>query len=198
MRNASHDHWEQIKDEIILLCIQWYVTERLSYSQLKIIMQQRGFKIDPRTINFLVQEYSAKALKRFRETERKSRKGWRIVQIPFKLQGRKKYLYRALDAQGNTLDFIITGGRNKEKAKFFFETTISKNPEITASKILSRRQKIRVQNNNFFTGLVSIILLSVIGMLVFNQLAKHAEKNNQTPKFNNNTSYLHINYYSFT
>ncbi len=35
MRNIGHDPWDQIKEEIILLCVQWYLTERLSYSQLK-------------------------------------------------------------------------------------------------------------------------------------------------------------------
>lgn len=183
MRSASHDPWDQIREEIILLCIQWYVTERLSYSQLKMVMQQRGFKIDPRTINAIVQEYTPRAMKRFRETERRRKKGWRVVQIPFKLRGRRKYLYRALDAQGNTLDFIITGKRNKEKAKNFFEKTISKNTEITPSKILSKKQK----NSNFMGSLVSIILLSIVGFFIFDQGAKYIEKN-KNPNLNNNSS----------
>lgn len=183
MRSASHDPWDQIREEIILLCIQWYVTERLSYSQLKMVMQQRGFKIDPRTINAIVQEYTPRAMKRFRETERRRKKGWRVVQIPFKLKGRRKYLYRALDAQGNTLDFIITGKRNKEKAKNFFEKTISKNTEITPSKILSKKQK----NSNFMGSLVSIILLSIVGFFIFDQGAKYIEKN-KNPNLNNNSS----------
>lgn len=187
MRSASHDPWDQIREEIILLCIQWYVTERLSYSQLKMVMQQRGFKIDPRTINAIVQEYTPRAMKRFRETERRRKKGWRVVQIPFKLRGRRKYLYRALDAQGNTLDFIITGKRNKEKARNFFEKTISKNTEITPSKILSKRQKNSLKNNNFMGGLISIILLSLVGIFVFDQVVKYTEKN-KSPNLNNNSS----------
>lgn len=187
MRSVSYNSWDQIREEIILLCIQWYVTERLSYSQLKMVMQQRGFKIDPRTINSLVQEYTPRAMKRFRETERRRKKGWRVVQIPFKLRGRRKYLYRALDAQGNTLDFIITGRRNKEKAKFFFEQTISKNTEITPSKILSKRQRNPFTSNNFIKSLVSIILLSLMGIFVFNQVVKYLEKN-KNPSLNNNSS----------
>lgn len=187
MRSASHDPWDQIREEIILLCIQWYVTERLSYSQLKMVMQQRGFKIDPRTINAIVQEYTPRAMKRFRETERRRKKGWRVVQIPFKFGGRRKYLYRALDAQGNTLDFIITGKRNKERAKNFFEKTISKNTEITPSKILSKRQKNSLKNNTFTRSVVSIILLSFLGIFVFNQVVKYTEKN-KNPHLNNNSS----------
>jgi putative transposase len=186
MRSASHDPWDQIREEIILLCIQWYVTERLSYSQLKTVMQQRGFKIDPRTINAIVQEYTPRAMKRFRETERRRKKGWRVVQIPFKLRGRRKYLYRALDAQGNTLDFIITGKRNKEKAKNFFEKTISKNTEITPSKILSKKQKNTLKNNNFIGSLVGIIILSTMGFFIFDRVAKYIEKH-KNPDLNNNS-----------
>lgn len=186
MRNMGHDPWDQIKEEIILLCVQWYLTERLSYSQLKIVMQQRGFKLDPRTINNLVTEYSPLAMKRFKETERRRKKGWRVIQIPFKMQGRKKYLYRALDAQGNTLDFIITGRRSKEQAKNFFEKTISKNSQINTTKILSKREKASIQNNNLLSKFFIIVILSSLGIFVFNQVAKYTENNNH--QFQNNSS----------
>ncbi|MGI0483302.1 DDE-type integrase/transposase/recombinase [Geminocystis sp. CENA526] len=181
MRNINHDPWEQIKEEIILLCIQWYLTERLSYSQLKMVMKQRGFKLDPRTINNLVTEYSTLAMKRFKETERRRKRGWRMVQIPFKMRGKKRYLYRAVDAQGNTLDFIIMARRSKEKAKLFFEKTISKNPHNTSNtsnKILSKKEKVSIQYNDIFSKIIIIIVLSSLGIFVFNQVAKYTEKNN--------------------
>lgn len=181
MRNINHDPWDQIKEEIILLCVQWYLTERLSYSQLKTVMQQRGFKLDPRTINNLVTEYSTLAMKRFKETERRRKRGWRIVQIPFKMKGRKKYLYRALDAQGNTLDFIISGKRNKEQAKLFFQKTISINPQINSNKVLSKKEKASIQKNNIFQKFLIIFVLSSLGIFVFNQVAKYTENNNNSP-----------------
>lgn len=196
MRNINHDPWDQIKEEIILLCVQWYLTERLSYSQLKIVMQQRGFKLDPRTINNLVTEYSTLAMKRFKETERRRKKGWRIVQIPFKMKGRKKYLYRALDAQGNTLDFIITGKRNKEQAKLFFQKTISKNPQINSHKILSKKEKASIQKNNIFQKFIIIFVLSSLGIFVFNQVAKYTENQNNSPLENNSSQNFNRSYLS--
>lgn len=195
MKNTTHDPWDQIREEIILLCIQWYVTERLSYSQLKMVMQQRGFKIDPRTINTIIQEYTPLAMKRFRETQTRRKKGWRVVQIPFKLRGRKKYLYRALDAQGNTLDFIITAQRNKEKARFFFKKTITINTEVSSNKIL-QKSKINIhKNNHFIKKLIMVMILSVVGIFVFNQVAKYTEKN-QNVNPNNNSS-LKKEYFNF-
>lgn len=172
MRRAKINQWDQIREEVILLCIQWYVTENLSYTQLKKIMQQRGFKIDPRTINYLVKEYTPLAKKRAMETLRQKRRGWRIISIPFNLRGRRKYLYRALDAQGNTLDFMITNIRNKEKVRSFFEQTIPKNLEEKSSKILSRKQRIKLELNGFLRGLILILILVVLGTLVVTLIIK--------------------------
>ncbi|AFZ52364.1 DDE-type integrase/transposase/recombinase [Cyanobacterium aponinum UTEX 3222] len=177
MRRSNVNQWDQIREEVILLCIQWYVTENLTYTQLKKVMGQRGFKIDPRTINYLVKEYSPLAKKRAMETLRKKRRGWRIVQIPFNLRGKKKYLYRALDAQGNTLDFIITNMRNKEKARVFFEQTIPKNLEQRLSKILSNRQILKVEKNNLITGSIFVIILVIIGFIVIKQKDNNQDNN---------------------
>jgi len=129
-------------------------------------MQQRGFKIDPRTINYLVKEYTPLAKKRAMETIRKKRRGWRIILIPFNLRGRKNYLYRALDAQGNTLDFIITNIKNKEKARSFFEQTIPKTLEQKSSKILSTKQRLNLEKNTLIVGLIFILILLGLGILV--------------------------------
>ncbi len=181
MRRSNVNQWDQIREEVILLCIQWYVTENLSYTQLKKVMQQRGFKIDPRTINYLVKEYSPLAKKRAMETLRKQRRGWRIISIPFNLRGRKKYLYRALDAQGNTLDFIITNIRNKQKARSFFEQTISKTLEQESSKILTRKQQLNLEKNNLIKGLIFILLLFFLGILAVT-IINHSKDNNEQPK----------------
>lgn len=188
MRRSNVNQWDQIREEVILLCIQWYVTENLTYSQLKKIMQQRGFKIDPRTINYLVKEYTPLAKKRAMETLRKKRRGWRIILIPFNLRGRKKYLYRALDAQGNTLDFIITNLQNKEKARSFFEQTIPKTLEQKSSKILSRKQRLKLEKNNLMGGIIFIIMLVGLGALAVTLINNNGENNN-----NNQTTGLTYN-----
>ncbi|HIK37586.1 MAG: DDE-type integrase/transposase/recombinase [Geminocystis sp.] len=169
MRENSQHQWDQIREEIILLCIQWYVTDNLTYSQLRDLMQQRGFKIDPRTINCLVKEYSHLAKKRAKETQRKRRRGWRLVQIPFILRGRRKYLYRAVDAQGNTIDFLITGSRNKDRARKFFQQTIPHSLEDKPSGVLPRRE-IRLGRNNLILSILSLMALSGVTLFLFSQI----------------------------
>jgi len=196
MRKASHNSWEQIKEEIILLCVQWYLIERLSYPQLKAIMQQRGFKVDPRTINNLVSEFSVLAMKRFKETEKRRKRGWRLVQIPFKMGNQKKYLYRALDAQGNTLDFMITGNRSKEKVKLFFEQTISKNSQNIATKIPHKKPRLSTNNSSLIRSIFIIVLFSTLGIFVFDRIARYTENNNNNNQIPHDSTRLEV--YPFT
>jgi len=171
MRRTNHYHWDQIKEEIILLCIQWYVSYSLTYEELKTVMEQRGFQIDPRTINRLIKDYSVMAKKRWEETERKTRRGWRLVQIPFKIGGRKKYLYRALDAQGNTLDFVIFGRQNKEKAQLFFNQTIASNPDLNHDKLVRKVRNRREKRDSLILSLSMITILILLGYIVIDKFA---------------------------
>jgi len=63
MRRINYYQWEQIREEIILLCIQWYLFYSLTYEEVQEVMAQRGFAIDNDTINQLIEEYSVMAKK---------------------------------------------------------------------------------------------------------------------------------------
>jgi len=52
---------------------------------------------------------------------------WRVDETYIKLKGEDKYLYRAVDSQGNTLDFLLTAKRNAQAAKRFFRKTLQAN-----------------------------------------------------------------------
>lgn len=173
MRNASLHKWDQIREEIILLCVQWYVSYPLTYSQLKTSMEKRGFRIDPKMINNLIHEYSSIAFKRFKETSNQRTNTWRIAQIPFKIRGRKKYLYRALNAQGNTLDFMISGSRSKKKAKDFFQKSLSGDFKVQTQytdkrKIIKRKSAIKLTLGTVTT----LLFLFVSGSYAINLLDK--------------------------
>lgn len=45
----------------------------------------------------------------------------------FKVKGTWKYLYRAVDKEGKTVDFLLTAGRDKAAAMRFFDKAIKAN-----------------------------------------------------------------------
>ena len=52
---------------------------------------------------------------------------WRMDETYIKIRGEWKYLYRAVDKQGNTIDFLLTARRDKKAARRFLNTAIGSN-----------------------------------------------------------------------
>jgi transposase, IS6 family len=49
---------------------------------------------------------------------------WRMDETYIKIKGKDAYLYRAVDSEGNTIDFYVSKNRDKKSAKKFFEKAL--------------------------------------------------------------------------
>ncbi len=52
---------------------------------------------------------------------------WRVDETCIKVKGKWKYFYRAVDSNGNTIDFMLSAKRNKKAAKRFLKKALSSN-----------------------------------------------------------------------
>jgi transposase, IS6 family len=112
--------WRHFLPEIILLNVRWYCRYALSYRDLEEMMQERGVEVDHSTINRWVLKYAPELDKRIRPHLKPTNDSWRVDETYIKVRGVWKYLYRAVDSQGNTLDFMLSAKRdNKAAARFF-------------------------------------------------------------------------------
>jgi putative transposase len=114
-------HFEQ---DIILTCVRWYVAYPLSYRQLEELMQERGVSVDHSTINRWVVKYSPPLEEAFHRRKRPVWVSWRMDETYIKVKGEWRYLYRAVDKQGQTIDFLLTAHRDKEAALRFLKKAI--------------------------------------------------------------------------
>jgi hypothetical protein len=57
------------------------------------------------------------------------------------IKGEWKYLYRALDEHGNTIDFYLSKRRNAKAAKLFLKKLINNNQIWAIAPIVARYQK---------------------------------------------------------
>ena len=116
------------KREIILMLVRWYLAYSLSYRDVEELALERGLKVDHSTVNRWVIEYSPKLEGTFRKRHKRPVGiSWRIDETYIKVKGVWTYLYRAVDKQGNTIDFMLSSKRDEPAARAFFVKAIGSN-----------------------------------------------------------------------
>src|SRR5208337_3075451 len=110
--------------EIIMLCVRWYLKYPLSYRMLVEMIEERGLKIAHTTIMRWVHQYSPIMDERIRKHLKPTNDSWRMDETYLKIKGENAYLYRAVDSQGKTIDFLVSERRDKEAAKKFFRKAL--------------------------------------------------------------------------
>jgi IS6 family transposase len=116
--------WRHFLPEIILLNVRWYCRYALSYRDLEEMMAERGVRVDHSTINRWVLKYAPELDKRIRPHLKPTNDSWRVDETYIKIQGEWKYLYRAVDSEGNTLDFLLSAKRDGKAAARFFRKVL--------------------------------------------------------------------------
>jgi len=113
--------WRHYEGEIILLCVRWYCRFQLSYRDLEEMMQERGLAVDHTTVFRWVQRYAPEINKRMRPHLKMSGTSYRVDETYVKVGKSWKYLYRALDKDGQTIEFMLSAKRDITAAKRFFK-----------------------------------------------------------------------------
>jgi transposase-like protein len=114
----------QFEREIILWGVRWYVAYPISYRQLEEMMGERGVAVDHATLNRWVIKYAPEFEKQFRRRQRSVGKSWRMDETYVKIKGKWAYLYRAVDKEGQTIDFLLTPQGNRDAAAAFLRKAI--------------------------------------------------------------------------
>ena len=96
----------------------------ISYRQLEEMMKERGVIVDHSTLNRWVIKYAPEFEKQFRRHQRPVSRSWRLDETYVKIKGKWAYLYRAVDKDGHTIDFLLTPQRDKAAAEAFLRKAI--------------------------------------------------------------------------
>ena len=116
--------WRQFEPGLILLCVRWYLRYAVSYRDLEEMMRERGLCVDHTTIYRWVQRYAPAIDKRCRPFLRRTTDSYRIDETYVRVGGAWHYLYRGVDSNGDTLDFLLRATRDKNAAIAFFRKTV--------------------------------------------------------------------------
>ena len=154
--------------DVILLCVRWYVAYSLSLRNLEEMMAERGIEVDHSSVHRWVIKLLPVFEKAFRKRKRPVGKSWRVDETYVKVKGQWKYLYRAVDKAGTTVDFLLRAHRDTAAARRYFEKAIEQNGEpetITVDKSganlaalealnAERLTPIRVRQNKYLNNVV--------------------------------------------
>jgi transposase-like protein len=110
--------------DIILPCVRWYVAYPLSTRHIEELMLERGVYVDHSTVNRWVIKYSPQLEEAFHRRKRPVWVSWRMDETYIRIKGQWYYLYRAVDTQGQTIDFLLTAQRAEQAAKRFLTKAI--------------------------------------------------------------------------
>ena len=129
MMSSSHldklFKYRHVDREIIILCVRWYVGYKLNYRDLVEMMAYRGVELTHITVRRWVRRFMPGFEKRWMRFARPVGKSWRVDETDILVRGQWRYLYRAVDKHGRTVDFRLSEHRNIEAAKDFLRKALS-------------------------------------------------------------------------
>ena len=90
--------------EVMLLCVRWYAAYPLSMRRIEELMAERGVAVDHATIHRWALKILPVLDRVFRRCKRPVGSSWRMDETYILVAGQWKYLYRAIDRDGSTVD----------------------------------------------------------------------------------------------
>ena len=134
---------------IILHAVYLKLRFSLSYRDIEELLQIRGVEVDHATAQRWVAKFSTMLEENFRKRKRAVGKSWRMDETYVKVKGKWMYLYRAVDKNGKTIDFLLSPTRKRRAAQAFLIKAINQSgiPNvINIDKSGANKAGIRIYN----------------------------------------------------
>jgi transposase-like protein len=111
---------------VILLCVRWYLAYSLSLRDLEEMMAKRRISVDHTTIHRWAVHYAPLLLEQFNRRKHSVTGRWHVDETYIKVCGQWRYLYRAIDSNGDTVEFWFSERRNLAAAKRFLRKALKR------------------------------------------------------------------------
>jgi len=112
---------------VVLYAVFFYVRYGVSYRDLEEIMAERGVQVDHATLNRWVVKFSPLIAAKAQVRKKPTAVSWRMDETYIKVRGKWTYLYRAVDRDGKTLDFMLSERRDTATARRFIKRAVGTN-----------------------------------------------------------------------
>ena len=135
----NYFRYKQFNKDVITVAVGYYLRYALSYRDISEILRERGVNVHHSTIYRWVQEYAPILYQIWKKKHKKAYYKWRVDETYIKIKGKWCYLYRAIDADGHTLDIWLRKKRDNHSAYAFIKRLIKQfgKPQMIISYIFS-------------------------------------------------------------
>lgn len=102
--------------EIIQNAVWLYCRFTLSFRDVEDLLAERGLEVSYETVRRWVLKFGRSYARRLQRFRRRPVDRWHLDEMFIAIRGKQMYLWRAVDAEGEVLDFLIQPKRNKAAA----------------------------------------------------------------------------------
>ena len=106
--------------EIISHAVWLYFRFNLSYRDVEELLAERGVEVTYESVRQWCRKFGQQYAHQLRRRRARPGDKWHLDEVFLKINGKKQYLWRAVDQDGNVLDILVQSRRNKAAAKKFF------------------------------------------------------------------------------
>ncbi|MBG9530918.1 transposase, partial [Bacillus thuringiensis] len=115
---------KQFKRDIFLVAVGYYCRFSLSYRDVSELLRERGVSVHPTTIMRWVHEYGNIIYQIWKKKNKSAHSVWHFDETYIKVKGKWRYLYRAIDKEGHTLDIQLRKKRDHQAAYMFMKRLV--------------------------------------------------------------------------
>ena len=115
MRPISYSR-HQFPPEVIRHAIWLYLRFTLSYRDVEELLAERGIETSYETVRRWVLKFGSAFARNLRRLLPKPTGTWHLDEMVVAIQGRRMYLWRAVDSEGEVLDLLVQSKRDTKAA----------------------------------------------------------------------------------
>src|SRR5690349_2086678 len=110
--------------EVIVLAVRWYLRYGLSYRDVEELLAERGIEVDHVTVDRWVQRFTPLLADGALLTRHAPGDRWFVDETYVKVNGIWRYVYRAVDQDGQVIDVLVSTRRDAVAAHRFFSRVL--------------------------------------------------------------------------
>lgn len=116
--------------DVIVTAVRWYFSYRLSATNVRNLLAERGLDVSRQTVADWVQKFGVLLAEAGRRHAKPLRMRWFVDETYVRVGKQWVYLYRAVSEAGQVVDVLLHGKRDLDNAEAFFEQAIKRHSVV--------------------------------------------------------------------